>query len=1102
MPTTDGRISKIRLPDGKLYDVGSGGSGTVDSTWVTASTNPVESQLIQNTKPGLINTSTHGEAFGNNVTGNASGSYSHIEGSGTQASGENSHAQNYYTIAASDYQTALGKYNVEDSNDTYAVIIGNGTGDNARSNATTITWDGTIDTTGSLYVRGNDIFMGSDASGGLTYYPNGPSSTITDPAMGVKVMPDIDYENGSAFGLISMVLRGAGNTFLKNADIRAMIRKGTTSVEGQVGIQLGNTTAAGTAGNRSGSVRLYTKGTAETSSGNGIKPYIHIDPPTLSGVHGNYTVTLPSEAGTIALVSDIDTSTQSLSTSLTTLINSTDTTNRTWTTSQISSNDTTNRTWTTNQIDATDTTNRTWTTSQIATAVGKEYGALYNDASDWSNEPWYPIAIASVNTLNTNLILELDIQRTFSGTLNSYGTLFVHARINDSFSTITSFTSSWRRFGKGTDGSDSGILGSNTAVVVSAIKYSDSVEFAVWMKMQSQYDGYAYRMRRGCVRKFNDSDHGHDDIWSINTYKGIAGYTSYPTGSGVVYSIPDCGTEIKDAIGFSYNNTFSYSDQTTGAYARGRVYLYTPDISHGGEPDYTTYNIQLPKKNGTVALVSDLPTVPTDYVPLGGTSSNSPVTGKIEFTGSSSYLVFNTNNTGVRFVDSSSDEFSGVAWNGSNFWLGARSGSQPTHAGKTLISTGWDTTNSVGYNTIAVSIPRSKDGSTTAVTRYLIHTGDNTFNTEDTFDEAKEIKLNNSSYSRDIRFRATNSHSDLWFGTFASSNDGGGIYNITGSGFVMKSSTASGSLVNTFYGNANSATAIKMNEMASTSNVQRYLTQTPNLSGDATNQYASNGLWTESTYGSTSTIGYTHLHLGNTLTSSSAGNNRGFLYLHGPGANYATLQFDGTSNVALSLPTSGGTLALANDVKITSSTVSTSGSGNAITGLSISSGQLVATKGSTFLTSSDVGTAASKSYTTSVTSGSSSLVTSGAVYSAMTGWSTLSISTASSPGIDGCSVQANASLVNPSLHLVFIDVLFAFNQNVSAGTSSKTVTAAISSTYRPDAHVTLPFSNGISVNGNAIMHSGGYIQLNIFTAITASSSSVKNIRVAGMYAYS
>lgn len=80
---------------------------------------------------------------------------SHAEGDSSVASGWTSHAQNIGTIAMSDHQTALGKYNVGDGNDTYSVIIGNGTADNARSNALTVDWSGNVVASGNVTANGN-----------------------------------------------------------------------------------------------------------------------------------------------------------------------------------------------------------------------------------------------------------------------------------------------------------------------------------------------------------------------------------------------------------------------------------------------------------------------------------------------------------------------------------------------------------------------------------------------------------------------------------------------------------------------------------------------------------------------------------------------------------------------------------------------------------------------------------------------------------------------------------------------------------------------------------------------------------------------------------
>lgn len=97
----------------------------------------------QNTK--AQGTASHAEGGGS--TANAQ--YSHAEGYYSSASGQRSHAQNAGTLANGFAQTAIGKYNVgqgnnSSTNDTdYALIIGNGEA-NARSNALAIQWDGTV----------------------------------------------------------------------------------------------------------------------------------------------------------------------------------------------------------------------------------------------------------------------------------------------------------------------------------------------------------------------------------------------------------------------------------------------------------------------------------------------------------------------------------------------------------------------------------------------------------------------------------------------------------------------------------------------------------------------------------------------------------------------------------------------------------------------------------------------------------------------------------------------------------------------------------------------------------------------------------------------
>ena len=82
----------------------------------------------------------------------ASGFNSHAEGDGATASGGRSHAEGLSTTASSQDQHVQGKFNVEDSSNKYAHIVGNGTNASARSNAHTLDWNGNAWYAGDVYV--------------------------------------------------------------------------------------------------------------------------------------------------------------------------------------------------------------------------------------------------------------------------------------------------------------------------------------------------------------------------------------------------------------------------------------------------------------------------------------------------------------------------------------------------------------------------------------------------------------------------------------------------------------------------------------------------------------------------------------------------------------------------------------------------------------------------------------------------------------------------------------------------------------------------------------------------------------------------------------
>lgn len=84
----------------------------------------------------------------------ATGQGTHAEGFYTVASGLRSHAEGSYTLASSQYQHVEGKFNVEDKDNKYAHIVGNGTSKTARKNAHTLDWNGNAWYAGKLSQEG------------------------------------------------------------------------------------------------------------------------------------------------------------------------------------------------------------------------------------------------------------------------------------------------------------------------------------------------------------------------------------------------------------------------------------------------------------------------------------------------------------------------------------------------------------------------------------------------------------------------------------------------------------------------------------------------------------------------------------------------------------------------------------------------------------------------------------------------------------------------------------------------------------------------------------------------------------------------------------
>lgn len=137
----------------------SGKSSHAEGNSTTASGNQSHAEGNNTTASGSVshaegaNTKASGEnSHAEGTITTASGLASHAEGSITKASGNSSHAEGESTTASSAYQHVQGKYNIEDKNNTYADIIGNGSSNTNRSNAYTLDWSGNAWYAGDVYI--------------------------------------------------------------------------------------------------------------------------------------------------------------------------------------------------------------------------------------------------------------------------------------------------------------------------------------------------------------------------------------------------------------------------------------------------------------------------------------------------------------------------------------------------------------------------------------------------------------------------------------------------------------------------------------------------------------------------------------------------------------------------------------------------------------------------------------------------------------------------------------------------------------------------------------------------------------------------------------
>ena len=213
----DGLTTNNVIQNDVTNNVADGGYALAQGQGTTASGVRSHAEGYRTTASG---SSSHAEGLDTEASGNhshaegnateASGSGSHAEGSHTEASNDQAHAEGYYSVAsaprshANHYtiaqradQTAIGRFNEADTTGAdetelgeYAFIIGNGTADNARSNAFTVDWEGNVNIPAGADFMINGVPIGS----GNTYTLTKIGNTITLTGSGGDVSAVVDED--------------------------------------------------------------------------------------------------------------------------------------------------------------------------------------------------------------------------------------------------------------------------------------------------------------------------------------------------------------------------------------------------------------------------------------------------------------------------------------------------------------------------------------------------------------------------------------------------------------------------------------------------------------------------------------------------------------------------------------------------------------------------------------------------------------------------------------------------------------------------------------------------------------------------------------------
>ena len=198
-------------------------------------------------------------SFGSGDNFSATGDYSAAFGKDTVSEGEASVAQNTGTIALGDNQTVLGRYNVPDQNDEYAVIIGNGTGDGRRSNLLTVGWTGEVEINGKTISQIIESVVGYRVIDYTYTYSINANSNINITASQLQISTPDGYSPVSVLAarsgdgrVVVRTFNGAATSSAQALCLRNVSVDNLTNLEAHIAILYFSTSLSGGGGSGGG----------------------------------------------------------------------------------------------------------------------------------------------------------------------------------------------------------------------------------------------------------------------------------------------------------------------------------------------------------------------------------------------------------------------------------------------------------------------------------------------------------------------------------------------------------------------------------------------------------------------------------------------------------------------------------------------------------------------------------------------------------------------------------------------------------------------------------------------------------------------------------